>query len=164
MSLNSEIDAFTFENKIRTAMQELIAPTIRRTIEVSEIVEKVQKRDHTNADRLDSLEYNVSRLLSRIPLLDDIYKHVQELQSEKQTTESLINLKFESLSSAIQQNKHENENQMNLTKANEDALSAFKSDVVDYTESLNGVKDILIHDNSIVSKKIEKTRMQAKEV
>ena len=110
MSLNTEIDSFTFESKIRSQIKELIGPTIRRTLEMSEIVETVLKHDTANEQRLSSLEYNVSKILSRLPLLDELYKNVHELQSEKQTIENIFDLKFESVVSQIKNNTHETEN------------------------------------------------------
>lgn len=164
MSLSTEIDFFTFENKMRAMVQELIAPTIRRTIDTLEVAEQVQKHDGKNTERLDTLEFNVARLMSRVPLLDDLNKHVLELQADKQANESLINMKHESMMSQLHQNHHENENLAHLTKANEEAITALKTDVLMYTESLNGVKDIIMYENSLVSKKLEMTRMQAKEM
>ena len=164
MSIGSEIDMFTFENKLRSMVQDLIAPTIRRTIESHEIVEVVQKHDYKNGERLDTLEFNVARLLSRMPLLDDVYKHVQELQADKNSIEGLVNMIFESMMGQLHQNNHEIENLMSLIKANEDSIGALKNDLMKYTESLNGIKDGMIEDNSLVSKKLEKTRMQGKEM
>ena len=164
MSLGPEIDMLTFENKLRSMVQDLIAPTIRRTIESHQIVEAVEKHDYKNAERLDTLEFNVTRLLSRVPLLDDVHKHVLELQIDKQSSEGLLNVKFESMMGHLNQNNHEIENLMSLIKVNEDSIAALKNDLVQYTESLNGLKNEMLEDNSLVSKKLEKTRMQGREM
>lgn len=164
MSSHAEIDAFTFETKMRTMIQDLIAPTIRRTIEVQNMAEQVQKNDSSNTDRIESLEYNLSRIVSKMPMLDDIYKQVQILQSEKNVVDSMISLKHEAILSQVNMNKQALESLSYLNKTNEENLLVLKNTVLDYTESLNGLKDSLIHENGIISKKLEKTRIQAKEL
>ncbi|OMJ77097.1 hypothetical protein SteCoe_23368 [Stentor coeruleus] len=164
MSSHAEIDAFTFETKMRTMIQDLIAPTIRRTIEVQNMAEQVQKNDSSNTDRIESLEYNLSRIVSKMPMLDDIYKQVQTLQSEKNVVDSMVSLKHEAILSQVNMNKQAIESLAYLNKTNEETLIVLKNTVQDYTESLNGLKDSLIHENGIISKKLEKTRIQAKEL
>ncbi|OMJ73867.1 hypothetical protein SteCoe_27348 [Stentor coeruleus] len=164
MSSHAEIDAFTFETKMRTMIQDLIAPTIRRTVDVQKMAEQVQKNESSNTDRIESLEYNLSRIISKMPMLDDIFKQVQSLQSEKNVIDSMISLKHEAILSQVNINKQALESLTDLNKANEEALLVLNNTVLDYTESLNGIKDSLIHENSIISKKLEKTRIQAKEL
>ncbi|OMJ66946.1 hypothetical protein SteCoe_36034 [Stentor coeruleus] len=164
MQAHSNFEAFNLETKIRAMVQDLIAPTIRRTMEVQSIAEKVQKNDDANTDRIQSLEYNVSRLISKLPMIDDLYKQVQQLNSEKNVADSMINLKNEGIMSQVNLNTQSVENLIVLNKANEETLINLKTTVIDYTESLTGLKDSLLQENAILSKKLEKTRNQAKEL
>lgn len=164
MHAHGDFDAFNLETKIRAMVQDLIAPTIRRTLEVQSMAEKVQKNDEVNTDRIQSLEYNVSRLVSKLPMIDDLYKQVQQLNSEKNITDSMINLKNEGIMSQVKLNSQAVENLTIINKANEETLLVLKTTVMDYTESLTGLKDSLLQENAILLKKLEKTRNQAKEL
>ena len=53
---NSDIETFALENKMRTIIHELLAPTVRRASEVGEIIEKLQKLNNIQEERLSSVK------------------------------------------------------------------------------------------------------------
>lgn len=160
----AEFDMFNFENKLRIMVQELIAPTIRRTIEVHDIVEKLQRSDHEHSEKLMSLEYGLTRVTNKLPMIDDLYKCTQDLSAFNRNNEALINLKTESIMGQLELVNQETRNLTEMCKMNEDSISAVKVDFAQHIESINGLKDALLYENSILSKKLEKTRMEAKEI
>lgn len=160
----AEFDMFNFENKLRTMVQELVAPTIRRTIEVHEVMEKLQRSDNEHSEKLTSIEYNLTRINNKLPLIDDLYKSTQELNANQRNNEAMINLKTESVMGHLELTNQEVKNLSEMSKMNEDSINAFKVDFVQHVESINGLKDALLYENSVLSKKLEKTRMEAKEI
>ena len=160
----SDFDIFNFENKLRTMVQELIAPTIRRTIEVHESMEKLQRSDRENTEKLMSLEYSMTRVNNKLPIIDDLYKSMQELNMGHHNTEAIVNLKTESILGQLEINTEEHQNLSLLCKMNEDSITALKLELVQHNESMTGLKEGLLYENSILSKKLEKTRSQAKEI
>lgn len=160
----SDFDIFNFENKLRTMVQELIAPTIRRTIEVHESMEKLQRSDRENTEKLMSLEYSMTRVNNKLPIIDDLYKSMQELNMGHHNTEAIVNLKTESIIGQLEINTEEHQNLSLLCKMNEDSITALKLELVQHNESMTGLKEGLLYENSILSKKLEKTRSQAKEI
>jgi hypothetical protein len=160
----SDFDMFNFENKLRAMVQELIAPTIRRTIEVHETMEKLQRSDRENTEKLHSLEYSMTRVNNKLPLLDDMYKSIQELNAGHHNTEAIVNLKTESIMGQLELNTQEHENLSSLIKMGEDSVTALKEELLQHNESMTGLKEGLLYENSILSKKLEKTRSEAKEI
>ena len=160
----AEFDVFNLENKLRTMVQELVAPTIRRTLEMHEAMERLQKSDHEHSEKLNGIEYNLTRVNNKLPLIDDLYKSVQELNANQRNNEAIINLKTESVMGQLEQTNLAVKNVSEMGKMNEDSINAFKVDFVLHVESINGLKEALLYENSVLSKKLEKTRMEAKEI
>ena len=74
---------FDYETRLRTLVEELLEPTLRRSREERELFEMLsRKNDHSNK-RLDDVEFMFQKTQKRQTAFEDIFKRIHDLVSFK---------------------------------------------------------------------------------
>jgi hypothetical protein len=154
--MSVDFDVYSFENKVRVMIIELINPTVRRMGELQESMEEVFRHDMIHQKRLDAMEFNWSTFQSKLVLIDEVFKIAQDLKSNNQIFESEINQKIQSITGNVQKAVHKvDDMNMKILTIDENFKTA-RTEITEYANTVNYLKSAIIEEQKTLARVVEK--------
>ncbi|OMJ89096.1 hypothetical protein SteCoe_8818 [Stentor coeruleus] len=89
------------ETKIRTLIKDIVEPTIRRTVDSKEVIEKIAKHQEIMNYRLDDLDMNIGKYARKMAAIDDMAKRIAEFEATIRLTDVRFNRDREEIKTEI---------------------------------------------------------------
>lgn len=101
----AEVDWFDFETRMRRIIQELLDPTIRRSLEDKEIVNSLKKSLDLQKRKIEEIEFVIHKTQKRTTIFEEINKKMVEMESDRKLGEARAMNEVASLKDEIDQIK-----------------------------------------------------------
>lgn len=92
---------FSLETKVRGLIKELLEPSMRRTVENKEILERMSKNQEIFNSRLDELDMNLGKFTRKVSGIDDLTKRITEFDSSIRLMEVRFNRDREEIKTEV---------------------------------------------------------------
>lgn len=102
-TLPSEFNLFDFETKIRGIVSELLTPTLRKTTEHEEQIQKLKRHDTNHQKDIEDTNFNVQKLLRKSQGIEDNARRINEIVENQKIQDTNIAYRLEVLSSGLSQ-------------------------------------------------------------
>lgn len=89
------------ETKIRTLIKDIVEPTIRRTVDNKDVVDKIAKQQEIMNYRLDDLDMNIGKYARKMATIDDMMKRIAEFEATIRLTDVRFNRDREEIKTEI---------------------------------------------------------------
>jgi phage shock protein A len=125
---------------MRKTIQELLEPTIKRSIEDRELMDTFKKTTDSMKRKMDEIEYLVVKTQKKTTFFDDLDKKINELDSNIKLCEARSNQDINQVSNQMNTQKFEIQQQQELCEAVEQSVGELKEQISAFNEKMNETK------------------------
>ncbi|OMJ87984.1 hypothetical protein SteCoe_10136 [Stentor coeruleus] len=89
------------ETKIRTLIKDIVEPTIRRTVDSKDVIDKIAKQQEIMNYRLEDLDMGIGKYARKMAAIDDMAKRIAEFEATIRLTDVRFNRDREEIKTEI---------------------------------------------------------------
>jgi hypothetical protein len=132
---------FGLEVKVRNLIKELIEPTLRRTAENRNMIDRIEKSQDTLGSRIDDIDLNLGKFSRKASSIDDILKKTIEFDSAIRLMETRFTREREEIKAEVNSFNSKLVNFEEWLGVFEHAKEALRSDIANITYSMQILKN-----------------------